>query len=100
MEYRRVVRVAEVTLDSNQDYLMFGQIVEILVWEDEKIFVFTVLDTVMFDAHYIWHTKYKRVHKHLLEPTMTLQGHAVFDKILRHGKYYVVDKDTAAIELL
>ena len=75
-----MVQVAEMTLDSNQDYLMFGQIVEILVWEDEKIFVLTVLDTVMFDAHYIRHTKYKRVHKHLLEPTMTLQDMQFFTR--------------------
>ena len=34
-----MVRVTEMTLDSNQDYPMFGQVVEILVWEDEKIFV-------------------------------------------------------------
>ena len=55
MEYRpgSVVRLAEMTLDSDQDYPLFGQVDTTLVWEDEKMFVITVFITIQFNAHYM-----------------------------------------------
>jgi hypothetical protein len=41
------------TLNSCQYYPLFGEEEEILVWEDEKIFVVNVLDTIEFDAQYM-----------------------------------------------
>ena len=55
VEYRIgcVVRLAEMSLNSCQYYSLFGEVAEILVWEDEKIFVVNVLDTIEFDAQYM-----------------------------------------------
>ena len=55
VEYRIgcVVRLAEMSLNSCQDYPLFAEVAEILVWEDEKIFVVNVLDTVEFNAQYM-----------------------------------------------
>ena len=53
----------------------------------------------MFDAHYMACQVQKSTQKSV-RTYYDLAGHAVFHKILRHGEYYVVDKNTAAVELL
>ena len=101
VEYRIgcVLRLAEMTLDANQDYPLFGEVEELLVWEDEKIFVVTVLDTVEFDSHYMAYQVNRSMRKEV-RTYHDLPWHGVLHKVTKHGKHFIVDRDTSSVEIL
>lgn len=101
VEYRIgcVVRLAEMSLNSCQYYSLFGEVAEILVWEDERIFVVNVLDTIEFDAQYMAYHVQQSAKKYV-KTYHGLPWHGVLHKITRHGKHFIIDRDTAAVEIL
>ena len=72
---------------------------EILVWEDEKMFIMTILETIEFNSQYMaYHVKFTE--NKVVRTYHSLAYHGVLHKVTRNGKHYVVNRDTAAVELL
>ena len=94
-----MLRLEEMTIDGNQDFPSFGEIDQILVWEDEKMFVVSVLDTVEFHAHYMAY-EVKSCGEKIVKTYNDLPWHGVLHKIIKNEKCFVVDKDTSSVEML
>lgn len=94
-----VLRLEEMTIDGNQDFPLFGEVDQIIVWEDEKMFVVSVLEPVEFNSHYMGY-EVKRVPEKIVKTYNELPWHGVLHKIIKNEKYFVVDKDTSSVEIL
>ena len=49
--------------DVENDYPVYGQVDEIIVWEDEKFFILTELATLSFDHHFMAYEVERTDHK-------------------------------------
>lgn len=99
VEYRPgcVLRLNEMDEFGNRDYPEYGRLDEVIVWEDDKFFIVTVLQTVSFFCQYMSYevqpTEQKRV-----VLTNGIPWHGVLNIIKKGGKSFVVEKDSACIE--
>ena len=87
------------TTDASQDYPSFGEVEEILVWDDEKMFVVRVLDIVQFNTQYMAYCVRRSANKEV-RTYHSLPWHGVLHKISKHDKLYVVNRNPTAVELL
>ena len=87
------------SLDSSEDYPTFGEVEEILVWEDEKMFIVAILEVIQSISQYMAYYV-KLSEKEVVRTYHSLPYHGVLHIVTRHGKHYVVNRDTAAVELL
>ena len=64
--------------DVENDYPVYGQVDEIIVWEDEKFFILTELATLSFDHHFMAYEVERTDHK------------AVVCAMIYHGMEYCI----------
>lgn len=87
-------------LDMPDNYFpKYGQVDEIIVWDDEKFFVVCILEVVNFTDHLMAY-EVQRTERTEIWSYADLPWHGVLNIVMRSSKYYVVEKDTAGIELV
>ena len=98
IEYRPgcVLRLREMD-DVENDYPVYGQVDEIIVWEDEKFFILTELATLSFHHHFMAYEVGRTDHKAVVL-RHDLQWYGVLHIVQKNGKKFIVEKDTCCIE--
>ena len=98
IEYRPgcVLRLREMD-DVENDYPVYGQVDEIIVWEDEKFFILTELATLSFHHHFMAYEVDRTDHKAVVL-RHDLQWYGVLHIVQKNGKKFIVEKDTCCIE--
>ncbi|CAH3115461.1 unnamed protein product [Porites lobata] len=98
IEYRPgcVLRLREMD-DVENDYPVYGQVDEIIVWEDEKFFILTELATLSFHHHFMAYEVERTDHKAVVL-RHDLQWYGVLHIVQKNGKKFIVEKDTCCIE--
>ena len=99
IEYRPtfIVRIKEI--DSANDFPVYGSIQEIIVWEDEKFFSLALLRTKSFHEHFMAY-EVEVTEEKLLISYHNLSRHGCLHMIKKTGRDYIVEKDTAKIEIV
>ena len=83
--------------DVENDYPVYGQVDEIIVWEDEKFFILTELATLSFHHHFMAYEVERTDHKAVVL-RHDLQWYGVLLIVQKNGKKFIVEKDTCCIE--
>ena len=87
------------SLTGEKDYPEYGILSEVLVLDDAKYFVLTVLETVLFWSRYMSYEVQPTSEKRVLVPN-DLPWHGVLHLIKKGGKSFVIEKHSANIEEL
>ena len=80
-----------------RDYPSYGKLEEILIWEDQKFFVVTLLKTIEFTCHLMSYKVLPTEEKIIVFPE-SLSWHGVLNIVLKNGHLFVVEKESASIE--
>ena len=91
-----VLRLREMD-DVENDYPVYGQVDEIIVWEDEKCFILTELASLSFHNHFMAYEVERTVHKAVVLHH-DLPWYGVLHIVQKNGKTLIVEKDTCCIE--
>ena len=83
--------------DLENDYPVYGQVDEIIVWEDEKFFILTELETLCFHNHFMAYEAERSDNKAVVLHH-DLPWHGVLHVVKKNGKKFIVEKDTSCIE--
>lgn len=94
-----VLRLQDMDEFGEKDYPEYGILSEVLVLDDAKYFVLTVLETVLFWRHYMSYEVQPTSEKRVLVPN-DLPWHGVLHLIKKGGKSFVIEKHSANIEEL
>ena len=96
-EYRPgcVLRLQE-TDDIGHDFPIYGQVEEIIIWEDEKFFIVTKLEPLSFHKQYMAY-EIEREDTRVVVSWINLPWYGVLNVILKNGKRFIVKKDTSCI---
>ncbi|XP_068678521.1 uncharacterized protein [Montipora capricornis] len=100
IEYRPgcVLRLCEMD-DLENDYPVYGQVDEIIVWEDEKFFILTELETLCFHNHFMAY-EVERSDKKAVVLHHDLPWHGVLHVVKKNGKKFIVEKDTSIEDII
>ena len=98
IEYRPgcVLRLQEMD-DMCNDYPIYGQVEEIIIWEDETFFITTELETLSFHKHFMAY-EVERTDGRVVVLRSDLQWFGVLPVVLKNDKKFVVEKGTSCIE--
>ena len=69
----------------------------IIVWDDEKFFILTELETISFHNHFMAY-EVERTDNRAVVLRRGLTWHGVFHIFQKNGKKFIVEKDTSCIE--
>ena len=83
--------------DIGHDLPIYGQVEEIIIWEDEKFFIATKLETLSFHKQCMAY-KIEREDTRVVVSWINLPWYGVLNVILKNGKTFIVEKDTSCIE--
>ena len=83
--------------DNGHDFPIYGQTEEIIIWEDEKFFIATKLETLSFHKQYMAY-EIEREDTRVVVSWINLPWYGVLNVILKNGKTFIVEKDTSCIE--
>ena len=83
--------------DIGHDFPIYGQVEEIIIWEDEKVFIVTKLETLTFHKQYMAY-EIEREDTRVVVSWINLPWYGVLNVILKNGKKFIVEKDTSCIE--
>ena len=99
VEYRPgcVLRLKEMDELGGRDYPEYGRLDEVIIWEDEKFFVITVLITLSFSSQYMSYEVQPTEQQRVVLPNR-LPWHGVLNFIKKEDKVFIVEKDSASIE--
>lgn len=99
MDYRLgcVLRLQDMDEFGGQDYPEYGILIQVIVWNDQKYFVLTVLETILFWSHHMSYEVQTTSMKRVLVPS-DLPWHGVLHLIKKGGKSFVVEKHSAKID--
>lgn len=80
-----------------RDYPEYGQLDEVIIWEDAKYFVVTVFQTVSFCCQYMSYDVLPTEQKRVVIPN-SLPWHGVLHIIKKAGKAFIVEKESSNVE--
>ena len=83
--------------DLENNYPVYGQVDEIIVWEDEKFFILTELETLCFHNRFMAY-EVERSDNKAVVLHYDLPWHGVLHVVKKNGKKFIVEKDTSCIE--
>ena len=87
-----ILRLQEVD-ELGNDYPVYGQVAEIIVWEDEKFFILIELETISFHNRFMAY-EVERTENRVVDLRHDLLGHI----IQKNGKKFIVEKNTPCIQ--
>ncbi len=92
-----VLRFADMDELGERDYPSYGKLQDIFIWEDEKFFVLIVLKTVEFNSHLMSYKVLPTDQRIVIRP-QSLTWHGLLNMVVKNGSFFVVEKESAAIE--
>lgn len=99
VEYRKgcALRVNEMDGSGQNDFPTYGTVEEILVWEDEKMFVVNILNTIEFCPHFMGYKVATSGEKSVVV-IKDLSWAGVLNVIDKNGSHIIIEKNTASVE--
>ena len=76
------------------DYPVSGQVDEIIVWEDDKFFILTELETISFHNHFMAY-EVEITYNRAVVLRHDIPWHGVSRIVHENGKKFIVEKDTS-----
>ena len=83
--------------DIGHGFPIYGQVEEIIIWEDEKFFIATKLETISFHKQYMAYEIEREVTR-VVVSGINLPWYGALNGILENGKKFIMEKDTSCIE--
>ena len=91
------LRIKNMCEFDRQDFPVYAQLKEIIVWEDEKFFIVNILDTVAFSHQFMGYQV-----RHSKEDAVVLfhnlPSHGVYNIVSKRGKKFIIEKSCANVE--
>lgn len=74
------------------DFPIYGQVEELIIWEDEKFFIATKLETLSFHKQYMAN-EIEMEDTRVVVSWSNLPWHGVLNVLLKNGEKFIVEKD-------
>ena len=91
------IRLKEIEEYGCSDFLLYGCLQEVIVYEDAKFFIVEILQTLSFESHYMSYKVVMTNEQRVILP-QGLPRHGVLYLHSKGEEKYIVEKDTVFVE--